>query len=148
MPGTTNTVKTRRVFYIPGYDPYPPQRYRKLYETEGPKQADISGYHLSVATAKDRPNAWEVTAEIDGARTRAGIEVLAWSDIVRDTMQASLGASYLQLLLVAWTYLARGTLRRLAWLRKGPIIAGFYPVLMLLAQLAAAAMTCVVVKLC
>ena len=138
MPGQGDQVKIRRVFYIPGYDPYPPQRYRKLYEMEGPKQAAISGYRLTVKTVKGRPDAWEAAAEIDGEESRAGIEVLEWSDIVRETMEASVAASYLQLLQVAWTYLSRGTLRRLAWLRKGPIIAGFYPVMMLLAQLFAA----------
>ncbi len=28
------TVKTRRVFYIPGYDPIHPRRYRELYRKE------------------------------------------------------------------------------------------------------------------
>ena len=36
-------VRKRRVFYIPGYDPIHPRRYRELYWIEGVKQADISG---------------------------------------------------------------------------------------------------------
>ena len=39
-----NTVKTRRVFYIPGYDPIHPRRYRELYRTEGAAQAALSDY--------------------------------------------------------------------------------------------------------
>ncbi len=135
MSGPAETVKTRRVFYIPGYDPHPPQRYRKLYEAEGPKQADLSGYRISVSATKGTANAWEATARIDGHETHAAIEVLEWTDIVRDTMDRSLAGSYLQLLHVAWVYLSTGALRRLMWLRKGPILAGFYPVLMLLGQL-------------
>ena len=39
-------VARRRVFYIPGYDPNPPRRYRELYRTESQKQAAISGYRI------------------------------------------------------------------------------------------------------
>ena len=37
-------VFRRRVFYIPGYDPFHPRRYRELYRSEGAQQAGISGY--------------------------------------------------------------------------------------------------------
>ena len=40
-------VARRRVFYIPGYDPYPPRRYRELYRTESRSQAKISGFRIS-----------------------------------------------------------------------------------------------------
>ena len=32
-------VRRRRVFYIPGYDPFHPRRYRELYRKEGATQA-------------------------------------------------------------------------------------------------------------
>jgi len=35
----------------------------------------------------------------------------------------------------AWTYITTGTLRRLMWMHKGPVIAALYPVGMLLLQL-------------
>ena len=38
----------RRVFYIPGYDPIHPRRYRELYRKEGRDQAQISGYGLEL----------------------------------------------------------------------------------------------------
>ncbi|MCO4815971.1 MAG: hypothetical protein KC465_02345, partial [Planktomarina temperata] len=42
----------RKVFYIPGYDPIHPRRYRELYRAESAAQAAISGYdiHLSAKT--------------------------------------------------------------------------------------------------
>ena len=46
---TQNLVKTRRVFYIPGYDPIYPRRYRELYCSEGRAQAEISGYDLTLS---------------------------------------------------------------------------------------------------
>jgi len=39
-------VKRRRVFYIPGYDPIHPRRYRELYRTESTAQAAISNYEI------------------------------------------------------------------------------------------------------
>ena len=41
-------VRQRRVFYIPGYDPIHPRRYRELYRTESAEQGNISGYELSL----------------------------------------------------------------------------------------------------
>ena len=34
---TPREVRRRRVFYIPGYDPIHPRRYRELYRKEGAK---------------------------------------------------------------------------------------------------------------
>ena len=36
----------RKVFYIPGYDPIHPRRYRELYRTESAAQGAISGYDI------------------------------------------------------------------------------------------------------
>ncbi|MGR3686217.1 MAG: hypothetical protein ACU0D5_08265 [Paracoccaceae bacterium] len=41
-------VKRRRVFYIPGYDPIHPRRYRELYRKEGAAQAAVSGYEIAL----------------------------------------------------------------------------------------------------
>ena len=130
------TVRRRRVFYIPGYDPIHPRRYRELYRTEGTAQAAISGYDLTL-TPKPRGKTygWRVAAGMDGAQVTAEVDVLVWSDIVRSSMSHSIPATYGQLLRTAFTYIASGTLRRLMWLRKGPVIAALYPVGMLLVQL-------------
>jgi len=130
------TVSKRRVFYIPGYDPLHPRRYRELYRKEGAAQADISGYQLSLqAKEKSQTYGWHVIGQIDGAQTHAQVDVLVWSDIVRESMASNIPATYLQLVRTAWTYITSGALRRLMWLRKGPVIAALYPVGMLLLQL-------------
>ena len=129
-------VRTRRVFYIPGYDPIHPRRYRELYRKEGREQAAISGYEIALSPKTGGgPYGWHVTGRIDGARVEADMEVLVWSDIVKTSMSASILGTYLQLVRCAWTYIASGALRRLMWLRKGPVIAALYPVGMLLLQL-------------
>ncbi|MFW8636566.1 hypothetical protein [Cribrihabitans pelagius] len=128
-------VRRRRVFYIPGYDPFHPRRYRELYRTESAAQAAVSGYRIAVA---GKPGAgghgWRVAAGIEGAPVEADIEVLVWSDLVRGSMAASIAGTYLQLARTAWVYISTGTLRRLMRLRKGPVIAALYPVAMLLGQ--------------
>ncbi|WP_299145551.1 hypothetical protein [uncultured Tateyamaria sp.] len=131
-----HSVAQRRVFYIPGYDPIHPRRYRELYRKEGAAQATISGYdlHLQPKTG-DGHYGWQVDAEMAGAATHTDMDVLVWSDIVRDSMETSIPGTYAQLARTAWTYISTGALRRLMRLRKGPVIAALYPVGMLLFQL-------------
>lgn len=129
-------VRRRRVFYVPGYDPIHPRRYRELYRTESAKQARISSYTISQTPKREAgPYGWHVAAQVEGHHTDADIDVLLWSDIVRDSMQTSVLATYGQLLRTSWTYISTGALRRLMWLRKGPVIAALYPIGMLLLQL-------------
>ncbi|MFE3837064.1 hypothetical protein [Pseudogemmobacter sonorensis] len=127
----------RRVFYIPGYDPFHPRRYRELYRREGAEQAALSGYGLTLRPKTTKgPYGWHVTGLIEGARAEADVEVLVWSDIVRGSMSETIPATYLQLLRTAWAYIGSGALFRLMRLRKGPMIAALYPIVFLIAQLA------------
>ncbi len=132
-------VARRVVFYIPGFDPHPPRRYRELYRKEGAEQARISGFDL-VLTPSDKGAAfgWTVAARIEGAAVASRFEVLVWHDLVKAAMPGGLVASYRQLLRTAFAYIGSGALWPLMALRKGPLIAAFYPVAMLLGQLALA----------
>ncbi len=130
-------VSRRRVFYIPGYDPNPPRRYRELYRTESRKQAQVSGYEID-QKSEGRDTGWRVRAQVDGARTVSKVDVLVWHDLVRDSMRAGIAGTYFALVRTCWIYLSTGTFRRLSWLAKGPVLAALYPVVMLLAQLVAA----------
>ncbi len=133
------TVRRREVYYIPGYDPFPPRRYRELYRCESSDQAKISGYKISQRPRKsDGPYGWHVRSEVEGLTTEAEVMILEWSDIVKDSMQAGIAATYLLLAKTAWIYLSTGVLMRLFRLRIGPGIAAMYPVIMLLGQLAIA----------
>ena len=131
---TQPTVRRRRVFYIPGYDPFHPRRYRELYRKESAAQAAISGYEIGI-----RPRAgqgaygWHVA--YDQGTVETEVEVLVWHDIVKDSMSTSIAATYLQLLRTAWRYIGSGALARLMRLRKGPVIAALYPVVFLIGQL-------------
>ncbi|HCQ67671.1 MAG TPA: hypothetical protein DIU07_22170 [Rhodobacteraceae bacterium] len=148
-------IRRRRVFYLPGYDPIHPRRYRELYRREGRAQAKISGYVLDLTGRVGQGNrarpgggtsdgqgargyGWRVNAVQDGAPVNTDFDVLVWSDIVRASMDHGIARTYWIMARTAWTYLATGTLARLMRLRKGPVIAALYPVGMLLLQAVAA----------
>jgi len=133
--GAAGAVRSRRVFYIPGYDPFPSRRYRELYRREAAAQASVSGYALTLAADE---TGWQVTALMDGALVQTRVEVLGWSDLVQASMGAGIAATYLQMLRTVAIYLRGGVWWRLLRLRRGPVLAGFYPVAMLLVQLALA----------
>jgi hypothetical protein len=124
----------RHVLYIPGYDPFPPRRYRELYRTEGAAQAAISGYRIGLKPRAGETYGWTVSAEIDGRAVEAEVEVLVWSDLVKGSMGRGILGTYGQMLRTAWLYIRSGALRRLIRLRKGPMIAALYPVVALVLQ--------------
>ena len=126
----------RRVFYIPGYDPIHPRRYRELYRKEGADQAALSGYALKLQPKVGKGfYGWRVDGDIDGAKAEVEVQVLVWSDLVRNSMATGIAATYLQLIRTAWAYLGSGALFRLMRLRKGPMIAALYPIGVLILQL-------------
>lgn len=136
MAKPMSNVTRRRVFYIPGYDPIHPRRYRELYRKEGAAQAAISGYDIALQPKQTKGTyGWRVQGQIDGTDTTADVEVLVWADIVRDSMEVGVLATYMQLARTAWCYIGSGALWRLMKLRKGPVIAALYPVVFLLVQL-------------
>lgn len=132
---TEQAVRRRRVFYIPGYDPIHPRRYRELYRKEGAAQAVVSGYEITLSPKTTKgPYGWHVSATVDGQEAQTDVEALVWSDIVRDSMSHTIPATYGAMLRTAWAYIGSGALWRLMRLRKGPVIAALYPVLMLIVQ--------------
>lgn len=130
----------RHVLYLPGFDPIPPRRYRELYRREGAEQARISGHRLRMKKAQPDGGgfAWRVGSQVEGREVETRIEVALWSDIVQASMSAGIFGTYLQLFRTMWIYIASGTITRLMRLRRGPVIAAFYPIAVLLAQLALA----------
>ncbi|RWR35168.1 hypothetical protein D2T29_01480 [Sinirhodobacter populi] len=132
-----HAVRRRQVFYIPGFDPFHPRRYRELYRKQAAEQARIAGYEIAVSPKRGAgAYGWHVHTVQDGARTETDVDVLIWSDIVRGSMNASIPATYAQLLRTVWAYVGSGALFRLMRLRRGPVLAALYPIVMLLVQAA------------
>ena len=115
--------------YIPGFDPFPPRRYRELYRSEAKKQADFGGYNISQEILEVEDGfGWRVTGQIDDVTCVSDIEVVVWSDIVKSTMSGGILSTYLHMIRTAWIYLSTGTLWDIVQLRKGPVIAALYPI--------------------
>lgn len=137
----------RRVFYIPGFDPFPARRYREIYRSEGARQAAISGYDLAlVARAADAGGyGWAVQTRASDRAARAEVEVLIWDDIVQARMRPGLIGIYWTMLHTIWVYFSTGATWGLIRVRIGPFIAGFYPVTILVLQAAGAVLAAGVV---
>jgi hypothetical protein len=132
-------VFRRHVLYIPGYDPFPPRRYRELYRSEGAAQAAISGYELAIAARPGETYGWRVTARMERP-VEAEVEVLVWSDLVKSSMTRGVLGTYALLWRSIRVYGGSGALRQLLRLRKGPMIAALYPAVLLVAQALVAAL--------
>ena len=126
-------VFRRHVLYIPGYDPFPPRRYRELYRKEGADQAAISGYSLAISPRPGETYGWRVASRMEQP-AEAEIEVLVWSDLVKTSMERGVLGTYWLLLRSIWVFGASGTLWQLLRLRKGPMIAALYPAVLLVVQ--------------
>lgn len=133
---TTGQVRQRRVFYIPGYDPFPPRRYRELYRRESALQAEISGYRIKLSgqTGRTGGYGWRAEAQTGGQHSAAQITVLVWADLVQASMRQGVLGSYWLMLRTLWIFFSTGALVAMIRLRPAPMLSGAYPVAMLLVQ--------------
>jgi hypothetical protein len=128
MGDAPREVKRRRVFYIPGYDPIHPRRYRELYRRK-PRAGGDFRLRDRAETPAGRRTLWLACRGPDRGRRDRGR--YRGSGLVRHRARLDGDGNpgtYAQLVRTAWTYIGSGALRRLMWLRKGPVIAALYPV--------------------
>ena len=141
-------VTRRVIFYVPGFDPFPLRRYRELYRAEAQRQAALAGYQISQLPPDRALGAdWVVDSVFEGHRTFAAFIVLGWSDLVKQAMSAGILRTYLALFQTVWIYIYSRAFFDLVQMRKGPVIAALYPVVMLLGQLFIALFTAWLVSL-
>lgn len=136
-------VRRRKVFYVSGFDPLGPRRYRELYRSESPIQAEISGYdvHVSRLNKSDCGNyRWQADHKREDLQTATEFEFLGWDDIVRHSIRPSLRYVYALMFRTLWTYMSSGAIRAMWRLRSGPLIAGLVPAFLMLFYLAYAGM--------
>ena len=136
-------VRKRKAFYVSGFDPLGPRRYRELYRREGPEQAEISGYEIRVRGQKRTECGnyrWQVEHLTDGMFTETEFEFLGWDDIVRHSIRPSLGHVYGLMFRTLWIYLSSGAIRAMWRLRSGPLVAGLVPAFLMIFYLVYAAL--------
>ncbi|MBC9245666.1 hypothetical protein H4P12_02810 [Paracoccus sp. 11-3] len=128
----------RIVLYIPGFDPFPPRRYRELFRRESVKQAQISGYSMTMTGRGGQTGfGWTAAGSFSQGDANTAFEVLLWADLVQQSMTTGIVGTYRQLLHTAWAYIGSGALLRLMRLRRGPVLAALYPIVVLILQLIA-----------
>ena len=140
MQSTRSPIKHRKVFYIPGFDPFPARRYRELYRKQSQIQAAISRYRItqSAPVAPSDRFGWSVHVVFARQKVDSDFTVLEWSDLVKSSMSNGIFATYRQMLNTAWIYITTGALIDIMRLRRGPVLAALYPIAMLVLQLALA----------
>lgn len=125
----------RKVLYIPGFDPVPPRRYRELFRKESAVQAAISGYEIEIVPQAHKTGfGWQSRGHFPEGVAETRFEVLVWADLVQDSMRRGILGTYGQLFTTAWAYIGTGALFRLMRLRRGPVLAALYPIVVLLMQ--------------
>ena len=141
-------VTRRLIFYVPGFDPFPLRRYRELYRKEAKRQTALAGHQIYQLPPDPALGAdWGVDSMFEGQRTFAAFIVLGWSDLVKHAMSAGILRTYVALFQTLWIYLYSRAFFDLIQMRKGPVIAALYPVVMLLSQLFIALFTAWLVSL-
>ncbi|MEM7686079.1 MAG: hypothetical protein AAF293_14725 [Pseudomonadota bacterium] len=129
------TVARRKVFYVSGFDPLGPRRYRELYRKEGPTQAAISGYDLHVGGMPRAENGnyrWNARFRSEDLETNTEFEFLGWDDIVRHSFRPSLRYVYALMFKTLWIYLSSGAISSMWRLRSGPLVAGLVPAFLMI----------------
>ncbi|MBI5429097.1 MAG: hypothetical protein HY938_01425 [Nitrosomonadales bacterium] len=131
MTIASKRVKTRRVYYISGYDPRGARHYHRLYSEEAARQAARRGYEISVSARGARPGdnaGWSVDShwpEGDGPRT--DYRFLVWDDIVRRHWEKSMFRLLGQCLIGYGRYLVAGVLRRISHSHRGIFFSVMLP---------------------
>lgn len=142
LPDGQDVVR-RKVFYVSGFDPLGPRRYRELYRSEGAEQSRISGYDLNVSRLPRSLAGnyqWHAVHQDGNSRSEADFEFLGWDDIVRTSIRPSLIRVYILMFRTLWIYLSSGAIHAMRRLRRGPLIAGLGPAVLMTFYLVYAAM--------
>ncbi|WP_250484043.1 hypothetical protein [Caballeronia sp. GaOx3] len=156
-PPTTDAdarVRTRRVYYISGFDPRGPGFYHRLYREEAAKQAALHGVRIATGPrtrAGEHASMWRIDADWKGHAVSTDYQFLHWDDIVRGNWERNLAK-------LAWAGLASLVhyMRCGAWAQlrrefRGPFLSSLYPyacllLILVVALLGGLGVSCVVAR--
>jgi hypothetical protein len=117
VEGVEPSVRRRRVFYLPGYDPRRPVVYRDLFASELAKAAALRGYEAS-AGALDEADpiapSFTIDSEVEGGRVEARLSILRWDDLARTAFRQKLIPRLPKLLRVGRDLLRESVFKRVA----------------------------------
>lgn len=130
------SVKKRIVYYLSGFDPRGVRYYQTLYKTHFQKQSKINGIEGEIsARRKIAPHLyeWEIHAHDGGENVHTKYRFLAWDDIIREQWSYGMLSYYKDLFYCIRAYLVNGLVLQFAKASPKQMLAGFYPIIYLLA---------------
>ena len=136
-------VRRRHVYYVSGFDPNGPNRYRKLYSEGAREQSAFTGVEIDVGPrTKLDPLTVKWTVDYRRPGPDAGAEpesvtetqyiVPRWDDIVRDYWWQDNWRQLPDLLNTTWHYLRSGALWKIYRQRWAAFVLVFAPFLLLI----------------
>lgn len=123
-------VKTRRVYYVSGFDPRGPGYYHRLYRQEADKQAAMLGVEITTGPRTRRSehaSAWRVDANWKGRTVSTEYQFLHWDDIVRGNWERNLARLAWAGLVSIVQYARSGAWAQLRRDFRGPFLSSIYP---------------------
>ncbi len=127
-------IRSRRVYYIGGFDPRGTGYYHRLYKEEAAKQGARLGVHMEVgARYKITPHlhSWTVKSGWHQHTVSTDYRFLSWDDIVRQHWQANIFKLLITTFKSYENFFSCGAMGQLRKLYRGPFYSGLYPIVFL-----------------
>jgi len=124
-------IRTRRVYYIGGFDPRGAVYYHRLYEEEAAKQGGNIGVHIEVGPrfkVAPHQDCWTIKSEWHGHTTTTDYCFLSWEDIVREYWRPGIFSLLLTTIKGYIRFARCGALGRIRTNYRGPFYSGLYPI--------------------
>lgn len=127
-------IRSRRVYYIGGFDPRGASYYHRLYKEEARKQAENAGYRVNVGPRRKihaGQHAWNIEFESQGHNVITDYRFLSWDDIVRQNWESN-PFKLLAITVLSYSkFIACGAFARIRKMYRGPFYSGLYPLAIL-----------------
>jgi hypothetical protein len=127
-----NSIKSREVFYIAGYDPRGYRYYYSLYKRNAKKQNKINNLNLKLSKTK-KVNEYISSCEITSDKeTNTTYNFFSWNDIVKENWTEGFLKNLMDTLYSVKIYFFTGIFTRFIKESKNQLIAGLYPLIFLI----------------
>lgn len=125
-------VRSRKIFYISGFDPKGPAHYHALYCEEAKKQSALEGSTIEVSEPRRQGRSatwWQIRSVTDGHETHTDYEFLRWDDLMRERMKVKGWRFAWKVFLTYWLFIHTGALWKILKTSYPTFLAGLYPII-------------------
>lgn len=124
-------IKSRRVYYISGFDPRGAAYYHRLYKDEAEKQGANIGVSMEVGSrSKLAPHlhSWCIRSTWHQHTINTDYRFLSWDDIVRQNWETNIFRLLANMLMGYAGYASCGAFGRIRASHRGPFFGMLYPI--------------------